>query len=119
MAYDRENLEKLYEKLTIEDEEDSGIIVGTEGVQESKESFVLVGKFLTDKHINFQAKQNVLASLWRPKEGMEVHDIGGYRYSFIFFHVMDLRKVIEGGPWSFEQNMLVYHKLQDIEDAIK
>lgn len=71
-------------------------------------SFVLVGKFLTHKHINFQAMQNVLALLWRPKEGMEVHDISGYRYSFIFFHVMDLRKVIKGGPWLFEQNMLVY-----------
>lgn len=61
--------------------------------------------------------QNVLASLWRPKKGMEIHDIGGYRYSFVFYHIMDLRKVIEGGPWSFEQSMLVYYKMQNMEDA--
>ncbi|XP_074351624.1 uncharacterized protein At4g02000-like [Apium graveolens] len=60
--------------------------------------------------------QNVLASLWRPKEGMEVHDIGGHRYSFVFYHPLDLQKVLDGGPWTFEQNMLIYHKLQENED---
>lgn len=117
MAYERENLEKLYERLTIEDEDDTGVIVGVEDGNEKKESFVLVGRFLTEKNINFPVMQSVLASLWRPKEGMEIHDIGGYRYSFVFFHIMDLRKVIEGGPWSFEQNLLVYHKMQEMEDA--
>lgn len=48
---------------------------------------------------------------------MEVHDIGGYKYSFVFYHVMDLRKIMEEGPWSFEQNMLVSHKMQDMEDV--
>ncbi|XP_074347434.1 uncharacterized protein LOC141686290 [Apium graveolens] len=95
------NLEKLYERLTIEEEEeeDSGIIVGAVEEQEKK-----------------RAMQNVLASLWRPKEGMGVHNIAGYRYSFVFYHILDLRKVIEGGPWSFEQNMLVYHHIQNEED---
>lgn len=60
--------------------------------------------------------QNVLASLCRSKEGMEVHDRGGYMYSFVFYHVMDLHKVLEGRPWSFEQNMLVYKKLTGTED---
>lgn len=34
---------------------------------------------------------------------------------FIFYHIMDLNKVLEGGPWSFEQNMPVYHKLTGTE----
>ncbi|XP_074336503.1 uncharacterized protein At4g02000-like [Apium graveolens] len=100
----------------MEEEEAEGIIVGAEEGRETKESFVLVGRFLTEKHVNFQAIPNVLASVWRPKEGMEVHDIGGYRYSFVFYHIMDLRKILEGGPWSYEQNMLVYHKMQETED---
>lgn len=118
MASNQPNLEKLYERLTIgeEDDEDNGIIVGAVEEQNKKESFLLVGRFLTEKNINFQAMQNVLASLWRPKEGMEVHDIGGYIYSFVFYHVLDLRKVMEGGPWSFEQNMLVYHQIHNEED---
>lgn len=42
--------------------------------------------------------------------------MGGYRYSFVFFHILDLQKVIEGGPWTFEQSLLVYHRLQPNED---
>lgn len=61
--------------------------------------------------------QSVMASVWRPREGMEIHDIGGFRYSFVFYHIMDLNKVIEGGPWSFEQNMLVYSRLNEGEAA--
>lgn len=61
------NMEDLYAKLTIEDEEEGGFIIGVEEIQENKETFVLVGRFLTEKNINFQAMQNVLASLWRPK----------------------------------------------------
>lgn len=47
---------------------------------------------------------------------MEVHDLGGYKFSFVFYHIMDLRKVIEGGPWSFEQNMLVYKQMKETDD---
>lgn len=43
------------------------------------QTHVLVGRFLTEKNINFNAMQNVMASLWRPKEGMEVHDLGNFR----------------------------------------
>lgn len=85
-------------------------------MQEKKTTYVLVGRFLTENNINFQAMQNVMASLWRPKEGMEIQDIGGYKYSFVFYHIMDLRKVIEGGPWSFEQNTLVYKQVNGTED---
>lgn len=45
------------------------------------------------------------------------HDLGGLRYSFVFYHSLDLQKVIEGGPWTFEQNLLLHHKLEANEDA--
>lgn len=75
MEHNKANLETLYAKLTIADEEEEGVVVGAAEGQERKESFILMGRFLTDKNINFQAMQNVLASLWRPEEGMEIHDI--------------------------------------------
>lgn len=107
MAYQHQRLEDLYSKLSIADEEQNGLVIGVEEVKQTVKEFSLVGKFLTEKNINFNAMQNVLASLWRPKEGMEVHDLGEQRYAFIFYHVMDIKKVLEGGPWSFEQNLLV------------
>lgn len=59
---------------------------------------------------------NVLASLWRPKEGVEIHDIRVQRYSFIFYHKLDLQKVIDGGPWTFEQSTFICQRLQESED---
>ncbi|KAL8112236.1 hypothetical protein AgCh_019798 [Apium graveolens] len=57
-----------------------------------------------------------MASLWRPKEGMEIHDLGDHRFSFVFFHKLDLQKVVEGGPWTFEQSLLLYHVLGENEN---
>lgn len=65
---------------------------------QAKESYVLIGRFLTEKNINFTAMQIVLASIWRPKEGVEIHDLGGMHYSFVFYHPLDVQKVVEGGP---------------------
>lgn len=91
------DLKSLYARLALEDEEEDGVIVSEGEVQQTRKTYVLVGRFLSDKNINFMAMQNVLASLWRPREGMEVHDIGGHRYSFVFYHKLDLQKVLEGG----------------------
>ncbi|XP_074355733.1 uncharacterized protein LOC141695383 [Apium graveolens] len=110
------SLEDLYAQLTVEDEGEGGVIVADGEVRNQQATYVLVGRFLTEKNINFKAMQNVLASLWRPKEGMEIHDIGGHRYSFVFYHILDMQKVVEGGPWTFEQSLLAYHRLEGNED---
>lgn len=34
----------------------------------------------------------------------------------MFYRVLDMQKVIEGGPWTFEQSLLVLHKLAENED---
>lgn len=47
---------------------------------------------------------------------VEIHDIGGIKYSFVFYHPMDLQKVLDGGPWSFKHSMLLYNKLQQNGD---
>lgn len=61
-------------------------------IQTNKDNFILVGRFLTKNNINFSAMQNVMASLWRPRKRIEIHDLGVYRSSFIFYHIMDLTK---------------------------
>ncbi|XP_074369671.1 uncharacterized protein LOC141711136 [Apium graveolens] len=116
MASSSVNLEDMYAKLSLTPEEEDGILVREEDVGQIQQKFVLVGLFLTDRNVNFQAIQNVLADLWRPKEGVEIHDLGGQRYSFVFYHVLDMERVIDGSPWTFEQGMLVYHKLEAHED---
>lgn len=116
MASSSTNLEDLYARLSLEEEEDEGVIIPEGEGSKQQNTYVLVGRFLTEKNINFQAMQNVLASLWRPKEGVEIHDLGGHRFSFVFFHILDMQKVLDAGPWTFEQSLLVYQKLERNED---
>lgn len=92
------------------------MVVGHDEVTKPKDSYVLIGRFLMEKNINFTAMQNVLTSVWRPKEGVKIHDLGGMWYSIVFYHPLDLRKVVEGGHWSFEQGMLVYKQIAGEED---
>ncbi|XP_074323064.1 uncharacterized protein LOC141660008 [Apium graveolens] len=111
-----QNLEQLYSRLTLEEEDVGGIVVGNEEVRPNKKTFMLIGRLLTEKNVNFTAMQNVLASLWRPKEVVEIHNLGAQRYSFVFYHILDLQKVLDGGPWTFEQSLLIYHQLKEGEN---
>lgn len=55
MATQPTNLKEMYARLTLEEEEGEGVIVGEEGVGQHPKTFVLVGRFLTIKNINFHA----------------------------------------------------------------
>lgn len=63
MASTQTNLEDMYARLSLEEEEEGGILVGEEEIIQQKQVYILVGKLLTDRNINFQALQNVLAAL--------------------------------------------------------
>lgn len=71
------SLEELYVRLALEEEDEEGVIVPEGEAKKNKKTYVLVGRFLTErKNINFNAMKNVLASLRRPKEGVEIHELG-------------------------------------------
>lgn len=63
MAHERSNLDSLYANLTLEEEEEGGVVIGNDEIRGQKKTFVLVREFLTEKNINFHAMQNVMASL--------------------------------------------------------
>lgn len=116
MNKEMRNLEDIYSNLVLEEEDEGGVIIGDEEVGVIKNTYVLIGRFTMEKNIKFQVMQNVLASLWRPREGVEIRDIGGQRYSFTFYHKLDLQKVLDGGPWTFEQSTLLYQNVKGNED---
>ncbi|CAN0921133.1 Uncharacterized protein At4g02000 [Linum grandiflorum] len=53
-----------------------------------------------------------MAQLWRPGQGMQVLDLGEKQYLFQFNHIHDLRWVVESGPWTFDNALLVLHELK-------
>ena len=71
----------------------------------------LVGRFLTDKPINFTAMKNTLASVWEPGKGINIKEVGAGRYLFQFYHEVDVNMVLNNGPWTFNQYTLVLKRI--------
>ncbi|XP_048226990.1 uncharacterized protein LOC125369194 [Ricinus communis] len=72
-----------YAKISLEDEEEGGLVFEDIGNanQAPEYQWSLVGRFLTDRAINFLAMKNTLASLWRPVKGRT------FGYMFMIFLV--------------------------------
>lgn len=77
--------------------------------------FTVVGTVLTDKAVKFNFLKETMATVWRPVKGMTAKELASNLFIFHFFHEKDTRKVMEEGPWSFEQHLIILHHLQENE----
>ncbi|XVF44778.1 hypothetical protein PTKIN_Ptkin02bG0151200 [Pterospermum kingtungense] len=109
-------MKDLMEGLSMSRDEDGDLdlLVDDNEARQQFERFALclVGRLLTDRTVNFNSIQNRMADVWRPRKGVTVKDIGDGLFLFQFNHMVDLRRVSDGGPWSFDNHMLVLHHLQ-------
>ncbi|XP_019177857.1 PREDICTED: uncharacterized protein LOC109173053 [Ipomoea nil] len=53
-----------------------------------------------------------MAAVWRPRMGVAAKELLNNTYLFQFFHDIDMQRVLNDGPWFFEQNRLVLAKTQ-------
>ncbi|CAN1221768.1 hypothetical protein LINGRAPRIM_LOCUS382 [Linum grandiflorum] len=56
-----------------------------------------------------------MAELWRPKRGLSVRALEGRRFLFRFYHKLDLRWVVDSGPWTHNGCLLLLHELRPPE----
>lgn len=106
-----ENAEVDLANLSLADDEEEGLVFnGEEEVlyaQKGDYSHYLVGRFLTERPVNFEAMKNTMASLWRPEEGMLVRDLGNGLYVFQFGAKSEMNRVIDMSPWSYNNHALL------------
>lgn len=104
----------------LEDEEE--LVIELEGLStnETKSDLCLVGKFLTEQSINLNVAKGRLAGIWKPRRGVSIRDIGSGRLLIQFYHILDLKRVVEGGPWSIANHPLLVHRLKvgEIPDQV-
>lgn len=107
-------IEEKYAALTLDEEEDTGLVLEDDEIAEYEENnrFILVGKLLTEKPVKFNFMKETLAAAWRPGKGMTVKEATENIYIFQFFHEVDMNRILEDGPWAYEQSLLVLKKLQ-------
>lgn len=100
--------------LSLDDDDSDPILIGDEGVCDLPENhnLVLVGRFATEKLIKFHAMRETMAATWRPGKGVNITEVTSNLFLFQFFHEVDVKRILEDGPWSFEQCLLVLEKLK-------
>lgn len=102
-------------------EEDEGLEFGNDEFQTTKEelNYSLVGKLLTEKPFKFHILRDTMAAVWRPGKGMSVMELSTNLFLFQFRHEFDMKRVLEDGPWAFEQSLLILRILNPDESPSK
>ncbi|KAK2408369.1 hypothetical protein QL285_043886 [Trifolium repens] len=72
----------------------------------------LVGRLLTVKPIRFNTMKDRMSKLWQPSHGVTISAIEENRFMFQLYHHWDMERIYQGGPWLFENHMLVLRKLE-------
>ncbi|XP_030923329.1 uncharacterized protein LOC115950238 [Quercus lobata] len=72
---------------------------------------VLIGKFYTKRIINLELVIRVLRSVWRAEHSFEASDLGENKVMFLFQSKDDMERVLLLSLWSFNQYLLLLHKL--------
>lgn len=112
------SLEKVYASLSLSVEDEEELVVVDKDVKEPDEDdkFVLVGRLATTKPVKFHFLRDTMASIWRPGRGVCISEIATNLYVFKFYHEVDVKRVLEDGPWSYENNMLILKLLGPSEN---
>ena len=99
-------------KLTTEEEE--VISISNEGWQEEIESSSqsLIEKFLTCKPFNKRATQSTLKRAWGLENKVQVVEVGANLFQFKFQTKFDMKRVLKGGPWMFDNQVLLLVRWQ-------
>ncbi|KAL5798919.1 hypothetical protein ACOSQ2_003739 [Xanthoceras sorbifolium] len=103
-----EEIARRWAKLSLSDD-DGPIATVDEGLKAEgirRLSLSLVGKIVSNREVNREAFRNTIASIWRTKSEVEVESIGVNLFVFRFGCFWDRKRVLEGGPWSFDKNLL-------------
>ncbi|KAJ8767776.1 hypothetical protein K2173_020716 [Erythroxylum novogranatense] len=114
-------VQEMYQRLNLEEEERvleyaAAPATGEQNQPNKIWQHCVVGRLLTEKSINFMVFKQVMASVWRPVKGLLVKELGNNVFVFQFFHHLDVERVLNDGPWNYQQNPLLLHVLQPHEN---
>ncbi|XP_074323953.1 uncharacterized protein At4g02000-like [Apium graveolens] len=57
--------------------------------------------------------KQTFAALWRPGKGVYVREIEPNLYLFQFYHELDIKRVLEGSPWSSNRKALIISRMKE------
>ncbi|XP_074326563.1 uncharacterized protein LOC141664509 [Apium graveolens] len=111
---------EIMNNIKLDDEEDEGPALEVEARDQDLDSntqinaeLCLVGRFLVEGVIDFPLMKQTMAALWRPGKGVFIKEIDVNLYVFQFYHMVDMKRVIDGSPWSSNRKVLVIARMKE------
>ena len=105
-----EEVENLWRKLSLSEEEEVGVkIPKLLGVQKT----LLPGKFLTHLSVNKEAVHRTFKPLWRTRKPFRIHDMHENKLVFEFENEVDLERVLESEPWTYDKHLVLFQRIDD------
>ena len=103
-----ESLEGLWKKLSLLDEEETGIACPK---KVKPNIFTLATKFLTKRVVNVESMARMFRPLWRSEKDVQIEDMGDNILFFNFEEECDLDKVLDHEPWTYDKHIVVFEKV--------
>ena len=96
-------------KMKLTSYEEEVIPILDEGRLEALEScsLSLIGKFLTCKPFNKRAAKNTLRKAWGLENSLQIIEVGPNLFQFKFQSEFDMVRIIQDGPWAFDNQLLL------------
>ena len=96
-------------KLTKEEKEKIETVEDQEAGDMEEGKAWLVGKLLTTRSFNKKAMLSTLKVVWKISRNAEVTVLESNLFIFKFASLKDKQRVINGSPWSFNKNLIVFN----------
>ena len=98
-------LEDLWANFSLTEDEEGGADVPN---QEVVGVHHLAGKFFTKRVLNVEAVARTFKPLWKLVGELKIRDSGDNVLVFEFEDVMDLERVLEYEPWSYDKSLIAF-----------
>ena len=67
--------------------------------------------------VNAEAASRTFKPLWKLIGEMKIRDIGGNILLFEFDDALDLERVLEFEPWTYDKSLVAFRRAVDVESA--
>lgn len=117
-----ENIIQAMNNITLEEEEEDNLALDLSASNEGEQilnsfntKLCVVARFLSEGYVDFSAMQQTMAALWKPGMGVYMKELEANLFLFQFYHEVDVKRVMEGCPWSFNRRALIMQRMHEGE----
>ncbi|XP_050229355.1 uncharacterized protein LOC126678502 [Mercurialis annua] len=113
------DLPALCQSLSLSDEEDVVVCdlgAAAREVGEKKIATSLFGKVLSTKRVSRDGFISTIKYVWKTKDPLVIETVGSNLFIFHFGSEADRRRVLMGGPWNYQEYLLVLEAPTGIGD---